>query len=338
MEVLDSLMAHRDALRCTRVTPQPKGLASAAATDGPKPGESPLALVVLGVRQNALKVRREDGGIALFRPADGVVSYVPGEILAVRPGRMWTFGRTLHLTGEVVRRHLAPRRLGLTPLRLFQRGLWEPGKGLSPENLEVELEEHPDLAAVYRAGARPAYEMEQVVPGADDEDSWGDPIDRAVEVAEAGDLGQARKILSACLEADLRCLDAHAHLGKLAFESRLSPPVGVALRHYRVGVAVGDLSLGESFRGVLPSGFVNNRPFLRCLHGLGLTWWRLGEPGQAREVFRRLLWLDPEDRMGARFCLADIRRGFTWEQATFVEEAALAASGGAWLSRPRPKP
>ena len=32
--------------------------------------------------------------------------------------------------------------------------------------------------------------------------------------------------------------------------------------------AIGSLTVGEDFDGVLPWGFVENRPFLRCLHGL----------------------------------------------------------------------
>ncbi len=114
--------------------------------------------------------------------------------------------------------------------------------------------------------------------------------------------------------------------------------VPTALRHYRVGVAVGDLSLGESFAGLLPWGYLDNRPYLRCLHGLGLAWWRLGEPARARDAFRRILWLDPEDHVGARFCLADIRRGLTWEQASFVEEAAQVTWGGVALRAEQAEP
>lgn len=317
-----------------------RGKARAEVGDGMDEGQGPTgrptSFIVLAVKRRFLKVRREDDGrVAVLHPADGVVGYVPGEIVVVRPGRVWTFGRTLHLTGELVRRHLDARRLGLAPLRLFERGMWEPGEGVAPDELDAELEQHPELAAVYRAGPRPAYEMEQVVPGAHDGDPWDDPIDQAVQASEVGDFQRAADILGACLEADLRCLDAHAHLGKLAFDSGFSM-VAAALRHYRVGVAIGDLSLGESFAGVLPWGYLDNRPYLRCLHGLGLAWWRLGEPKRAQDVFRRLLWLDPEDRVGARFCLADIRRGLTWEQACIVEEAVEAARAGATLGRACP--
>ncbi len=71
-------------------------------------------------------------------------------------------------------------------------------------------------------------------------------------------------------QSDVRCLDAHAHLGNLAFDSR----VEVAIRHYEVGMRIGELSLGPDFDGLLHCGNVDNRPFLRCMHGFGLCLWR----------------------------------------------------------------
>jgi len=84
---------------------------------------------------------------------------------------------------------------------------------------------------------------------------------------EAGDLDGARRLLMSLAEADLRCLDAHAHLGNLELDHRPD----LALRHYLVGVRIGEMSLGPSFAGVLSWGYTDNRPFLRCMHGLGLA-------------------------------------------------------------------
>jgi hypothetical protein len=73
-------------------------------------------------------------------------------------------------------------------------------------------------------------------------------------------------------QTDLRCLDAHAHLGNLAFDRGPKD----AMRHYEAGYRIGELSLGEGFDGVLPWGRVDNRPFLRCMNLFGLCLWRLG--------------------------------------------------------------
>jgi hypothetical protein len=63
-------------------------------------------------------------------------------------------------------------------------------------------------------------------------------------------------------QADLRCLDAHSHLGNL-FDHRPHH----ALRYHEVGLRIGELSLGDDFNGVLAWGLIDNRPFyaLQCI-------------------------------------------------------------------------
>ena len=77
-----------------------------------------------------------------------------------------------------------------------------------------------------------------------------------------------------------------------------------ALRHYQVGARIGELSLDADFSGVLPWGIINNRPYLRCLHGYGLCLWQLGRLEEAAVVLERLLWLNPNDNQGLRDILA----------------------------------
>ncbi len=79
-------------------------------------------------------------------------------------------------------------------------------------------------------------------------------------------------------------------------------------------MGIGELSLGERFEGVLPWGRVDNRPFLRWMHGYGLCLWRLGRFDEAERVFGKMLWLNPSDNQGVRFLLEDIRTGKTWEE------------------------
>jgi hypothetical protein len=143
------------------------------------------------------------------------------------------------------------------------------------------------------------FEMEQVVPGRSLEAFDEDPILEAIERREAGDPTGARSILAGMLETDLRCLDAHAHLGNIEFS--LSPRR--AIRHYEVGVRIGELSLPDEFEGVLAWGLIDNRPWLRCMQGYGLCLWRLERWQEAAQVFERLLWLNPTDNQGIRFVL-----------------------------------
>lgn len=67
-------------------------------------------------------------------------------------------------------------------------------------------------------------------------------------------------------------------------------------------------------RVALPWGLVDNRPFLRCLHGVGIANWRLGDLRVAEAAFTKMLWLNPGDNQGARFCLAAMEEGKSWDE------------------------
>ena len=58
---------------------------------------------------------------------------------------------------------------------------------------------------------------------------------------------------------------------------------------------------------------------MRALHGGGLSLWRLGRTAEARRVFSRLLQLNPNDNQGARFLLADLEAGLSWEESVTRE-------------------
>jgi tetratricopeptide (TPR) repeat protein len=139
-------------------------------------------------------------------------------------------------------------------------------------------------------------------------------------MAAAGDLDGARELVMDTLLRDLRCLDAHAHLGSQLFDR--SP--GRALVHYEIGVRIGEPLLPDGFDGVLAWSCLYNRPFLRCLHGYALCLWRLGRTKEAIGAFERILAFNPNDNQGARFCWYDARQGRTWEEAQAQEQAELA--------------
>ncbi len=289
------------------------------ATRSPPAGLSPGAqveAVVLAVKQNAARCRLAGGEATFTLRCSDVLELVPGEIATVRLAKVWRHAGHPYASGEVEGARLAVDRLGLVPLQLERHADWDPAEEYWSEDGVV-----PEWArAIVAKGPRPEFEMEQVIPGADP-DNWDtDPIVEAAKLREAGDDAAARALLMAQLDADLRCLDAHAHLGNQEFD--FSPRR--AIRHYEAGVRIGELSLARDFEGVLPWGLIDNRPFLRCLHGYGLCLWRLGRREEAIGVFERMLWLNPSDDQGVRFLLHDAQRGLTWEEQQENEEAARA--------------
>lgn len=256
-------------------------------------------LVALAVKGNAVSCRIVGTDRVLtFRPAS-FFEGVPGEIITVIPNKIWQYAGHPYVSGEITAWRTDIPGLGLTPLTIEEQGMWDPTKQYWGEPIE------PWARPIIKKGVRVVYRMELILPGWDFDDLDTDPILKAVELKEAGDCRKAHRALMDLLVADLRCLDAHAHLGNLAFDH----DPDTAVRHYDMGVKIGEFSLGKDFGDLLPWGFIENRPFLRCLHGYGLCMWRFGRPREAEKVFTRMLWLNPDDNQGVRVELSDVKEG-----------------------------
>jgi tetratricopeptide (TPR) repeat protein len=157
------------------------------------------------------------------------------------------------------------------------------------------------------------YEMEQVMPGETIEDPDSDPILRASDLRDAGRIVQARDLLKGLVDQDPRCLDAHAHLGMFEFDRSQQR----ALAHYEIGVSIGRCALGPDFHGVLAWDLIDNRSFLRCLHGAGLCLWRMKRFAEGEAIFDEMLWLNPSDNQGIRFLLPYVRRRERWRRDAY---------------------
>lgn len=270
----------------------------------------PIELVALAVKTAAIrcKIVSTDQPIT-FRK---VRNEVEGEILTIIPLKVWRYRKTHYMTGEIQSRRIDIPALDLEPLSLNEMWVWDPKEEYWGEQ-DDPLNKY--FKSIIDFGVRESSEMDQIIPFQDPEDFDSDPILDASDFHEYGNYVEAFKIMEKILTTDLRCLDAHAHLGNWEFNSTNEPYkmiIDKAKRHYEVGFNIGELSLGKGFNGVLPWGRINNRPFLRCMHGYGLSLWRLGLSEETRKVFERMLWLNPTDNQGIRFLLADIDDGKTW--------------------------
>jgi tetratricopeptide (TPR) repeat protein len=301
---------------------QPAGVDAAVlgSVGETSPVEPPVrveaAVLKVGTSTARIRILGETDQVTL-RSRD-VWSLAPGHVVTIRIEKRWTYRGDAYASGKIERAQIDVARLGLEPL---------PLEGGSLENLREHYEHvrRPDpYAPLWRkltAKPRPWYEMDGIAWGAFPDDGPDhSPTCDAVELNNAGEVDAARDLLMDTLLRDLRCLDAHAHLGTFEFEH--SP--ARAIVHYEIGVRIGELSLPVPFDGVLAWGVLYNRPFLRCLHGYGLCLWRLGRTDEAVRVFERILALNPNDNQGVRFCWYDVREGRTWEEAQVRDELAYA--------------
>jgi hypothetical protein len=267
-----------------------------------------VELVVLAVKDRAARCYLLESGHAITLRARRIWGAAPGQIVTVHPDKVWRHSGHPYISGQIERVRTDAAALRLTPLKLRGGGVWEPDDHYWGEQGEP-LEDWARPIAAW--GPRPIFEMEQILPGEDPDDFDSDPIIEANDLKDCGDAQGAWDLLGALLEADLRCLDAHAHLGNLMFDT--SP--FWAVNHYEVGVRIGELSLDPNFAVVLPWGCLDNRPFLRCLQGYGLCLWRLQRFEEAEQAFMRMLWLNPSDNQGVRFALTRVRAREAWTAA-----------------------
>ncbi len=265
----------------------------------------PVELVALAVKDRAARCRLLESGRVITLRAGHLWELVPGAIVTVIPKKQWRYAGHPYLSGEIQSTRIDAKALDLEPLKLADRGMWEPKEKYWGEEELIEEWVRPIIAY----GPRPMFELEQVLPGETPDDPFNDPITRAIDLNNGDEQEQAIMILMALCQADLRCLDAHSHLGNFVFDHRPQ----VAIQHYEVGLRIGELTLGDDFTGVLPWGFIDNRPFLRCMHGYGLSLWHLGRFDEVEHIFQKMLWLNPSDNQGIRFLIEEVKVKTAWE-------------------------
>lgn len=272
----------------------------------------PIELVALAVKESAIRCWTLGSHIPItFRK---VRWEVEGEILTVRPEKLWRFKNTNYMSGKVESVRIDIPALNLEPLSLNDPWPWKPEEEYWGEPDDPTLKY---FKGIKKFGQRTSYEMEQILPFEDPEDPFDDPITVANDLCRSGQFDEACRMMEKLLVEDLRCLDAHAHLGNWDFQDAGGPDsfaMITAKKHYEVGVRIGEMSIPGDENIVLPWGRIDNRPFLRCLHGDGLSLWRIGETKEARRQFERMLWFNPSDNQGARFLLMDMDEGKTWDE------------------------
>jgi len=275
--------------------------------------------IVLKLNQKSARVRfvGEEGEVT-FRSTD-TWKLAPGHVAELKLNKRWTHRGHAYASGKVSSVRIDIPALGLEPLPLENFGTVDLAYVHEP------FEDPDPYAPMWRklsATPRPAVSFHEIAWRGRAAFESGDPEDCPVcdasDMSRMGDPEGARELLMDVLHVDLRCVDAHAHLGNLEFDGNPK----AALEHYEIGVRIGALSLPTDEPNLLVQwGPIYNRPYLRCMLGYGLSLWKLDRLGEAEAVFERILTLNPADNQGVRFNLLDLRNGLTWKDVQEQEEA-----------------
>ncbi|MFC1982358.1 tetratricopeptide repeat protein [Chloroflexota bacterium] len=123
---------------------------------------------------------------------------------------------------------------------------------------------------------------------------------KGCESYEEGNLDDAERIFRAVLAQMPNHIDAIHHLALvLSKRGMLTEARDLWEQNSRIGHKAfpQDFKLGRDRR---EWGWLENRPFLRCLHGLALVRYDDGEIEEALGLFQELLSLNPNDNQGVR--------------------------------------
>ena len=286
--------------------------------EGKSPQKESIAGYVLRRNKTSIRVHIPGSNDNLTLRTNSSDSWyaVPGQCIEAAVRNRWTMHGISFASGEVKRVWTDVKALGLEPLSLTDEGIEDLAAIREPFE---KPDPYADMWNFFVSVPRKAYKFHEIAWGAglgvDPDDPEENLVQDALEIGEYDPNG-AYDLLMKALSFDMRCIDAHAHLGNHFFDHWPK----IAMAHYEVGIGIGDLSLGSEFNGLLPWGYIYNRPYLRALHGYGLCLWRLGNADKARIVFERILSFNPIDNQGIRFLWNDIRNGRSWESTDEVEK------------------
>ncbi|HOL21552.1 MAG TPA: hypothetical protein PLQ41_01690 [bacterium] len=149
------------------------------------------------------------------------------------------------------------------------------------------------------------------------ERTW-DNYDKAVDLLMIGRLKEAEKELKRILRHLPDHLDALHHL---AIIKEQMGDTESAFYIWGQAIRLGKKAFPDKFklgRDRLEWGFLNNRPFLRCMHAYGLSLLERGNKKEALSIFEEILLLNPNDNQGVRELVVDLY--FSFQQPEKVLE------------------
>jgi len=159
--VLRGAHASRRAEALRRLALGPRAVPEEVDTTGP------VELVLLAVKDRAARCYLLETGKTITLRATGIWRAAPGQVLTLRADKCWRWSGHPYISGEIERVRTDAAALKLTPLKLNEKGVWDPKEHEWGEEGEL-LEDWARPIVAW--GPRPMFEMEQILPGSDPAD------------------------------------------------------------------------------------------------------------------------------------------------------------------------
>lgn len=127
-------------------------------------------------------------------------------------------------------------------------------------------------------------------------------FDDLLDERDVGKLSQNSYVakLKELLTAEPDFIDGYAHLGYALLDQEKFKP---ALQASQRGMQIGESAIPAGFDGLIEWGYLENRPFLRAVHGVVLSHLRLGQRLKALPLMEQMLSWNPDDNQGIRYLI-----------------------------------
>jgi tetratricopeptide (TPR) repeat protein len=129
-----------------------------------------------------------------------------------------------------------------------------------------------------------------------------DTLGEGLELLDQGLEEEAGRLFFQSTEIDPTYADGYVHLGNIAWRK---DDWKQAEALYRKALDCAQIEVKGIPRGHF-WGILESRPYMRAMHGLGLTAWKQGKLPEAVDIFQRMLKLNPNDNQGARYLLGPV--------------------------------
>lgn len=216
--------------------------------------------------------------------------------------KQWLFKKTTYLSGSLIDHHFDLEALDIPGHEFREVELVSALQWYEPYELKGFIGE------CLRGGKRMSYAFEDYT-GYGFYQADSDPV---TEANESDSVDQKYDKLAKLWEDYPQCIDALVHMGYLNFN--FSRSLRNAENCHRVAIHIAEKLVPPGLDGIFLWSELNNRPYLRALHGLCLVAWRLGNFAEAEQVARKMLRLNPPDNQGARFLIEQIMQGEPWTE------------------------
>ena len=150
---------------------------------------------------------------------------------------------------------------------------------------------------------------------------YDDCVERFDQVLEEWDAGRLNAKVYLDRLRDLLAqhpwfIDVHAHIGSaLMWQGK----TGLALAAYQKGIALGTAAIPQGYSGMIEWDNLENRPFLRAVHGATICHLRRRHWRKAIPLLENLLAWNPKDNQGIRYLI-----GSVYLRAGKLDEASTA--------------